>query len=208
MSEIGLERRPLPVGSIEIRSVGYWGMVGFILTEASLCVYLEFSYYYYAVQPHVGPWPPGGVPDLRYALPATIVLIVNAVALAWAERAIIRGRVLGSNLAMGVALLLGLAFVALEILEWQSQTFSIASSPYGSLFFGSEGIHMAHAVLGLLMLLPVLVWSLLGYFDRWRNTPIRVVAIYWYFVDAAWLSVFFMIYLTPRLGLIWHGGAS
>lgn len=97
MSEVSLERRPLPVGSIEIRSVGYWGMVGFILTEASLCVYLEFSHYYYAVQPHVGPWPPGGVPDLRYALPATIVLVVNAAALAWAERAIVRGRVLATT---------------------------------------------------------------------------------------------------------------
>ena len=45
------QRRPLPVGSIDTLAVGYWGMIGFIATEAALCIYLEFSYYYYAVQP-------------------------------------------------------------------------------------------------------------------------------------------------------------
>lgn len=205
MSEFTLRPRPLPVGSIEIRSVGYWGIIGFILTEAALCVYLEFSYYYYAVQPHIGPWPPDGIPNLRYAFPATIALLANGIALWWAERGIRRGSALANNAGLAAAVFLGLVFVALEAVEWQSQTFTLGSGPYGSLFFGIEGIHMAHAVAGLLMLLPVLVWTLMGYFDAWRNTPIRVVAAYWYFVDVAWFSVFFTLYLTPRLGLIWHG---
>jgi cytochrome c oxidase subunit III len=208
MSELSLQRRVLPVGSIDVLAVGYWGMIGFIATEAALCVYLEFSYYYYAVQPHVGPWPPGGVPALRYALPATIVLFANALVLAISEYALSRGRVLETNVGLLIALLLGLGFVALETLEWLGQPFGLTSGPYGSLFFGLEGVHMAHAVAGLLMLLPVIVWVLLGYFDRWRNTPIKVVAVYWYFVDVAWFSVFFTLYLTPRLGLIWHGTVS
>lgn len=208
MREMSLERRPLPVGGIATLSVGYWGIIGFILTEASLCVYLEFSYYYYAVQPHIGPWPPDGVPDLRYALPATILLIANGVALWWGERGLMRGNLLTNNIGLAVAFLLALAFVGLEAIEWESQSFTLSSGPYSSLFYGLEGVHMAHAVAGLLMLLPVLIWSLLGYFDTWRNTPIRVVAVYWYFVDVAWCTVFFAIYLTPRLGLIWHGAAS
>ncbi len=208
MSELSLSRRTLPVGSIDVLAVGYWGMIGFIATEAALCVYLEFSYYYYAVQPHVGPWPPGGLPNLRYALPATIVLFANGLVLAFAEYALRRGRMIATNIGLLMAFLLGLGFVALEALEWLGQDFGLTSGPYGSLFFGLEGVHMAHAVAGVLMLLPVIVWTLLGYFDAWRNTPIKVVAVYWYFVDVAWFSVFFTLYLTPRLGLIWHGGGS
>jgi cytochrome c oxidase subunit III len=208
MSEMSLETRPLPVGGITTLSVGYWGMIGFILTEASLCVYLEFSYYYYAVQPHVGPWPPGGVPDLRYALPATILLLVNGVVLWWAESRLLRGMLWANTIGLLVGFLLALGFIALEAIEWESQTFTLSSGPYASLFYGLEGVHMAHAVAGLLMLLAVIVWSALGYFDAWRNTPVRVVAVYWYFVDIAWFTVFFALYLTPRLGLIWHGAPS
>jgi len=207
-SEVTFEQRPLPVGSIDTLAVGYWGMIGFIATEAALCIYLEFSYYYYAVQPHTGPWPPGGPPELRYALPATIALLLNGVVLLWAERLLWRGRMSATTIALIVAFLLGIAFVVLEAFEWRSLTFGLSSGSYGSLFFGLEGIHMAHAVAGLLMLLPVMLWSLLGYFDAWRNTPIRVVATYWYFVDVAWLTVFFALYVSPRLGLIWHGVAS
>ena len=47
-----MEDRPLPTGSIGALANGYWGMIALIVTEAALFVYLEFSYYYYAVQPH------------------------------------------------------------------------------------------------------------------------------------------------------------
>jgi heme/copper-type cytochrome/quinol oxidase subunit 3 len=206
-AEVTLNRHPLPVGSIDTLAVGYWGMIGFIATEAALCIYLEFSYYYYAVQPHTGPWPPGGAPDLRFALPATIALLLNGVVLLWVERLLWRGRMSATGIGLIVAFLLGIAFVALEALDWQSLTFGLSSGSYSSLFFGLEGIHMAHAVAGLLMLLPVIAWTLLGYFDAWRNTPVRVVAVYWYFVDVAWFTVFFALYISPRLGLIWHGAA-
>ncbi|MBV8908141.1 MAG: hypothetical protein JOZ20_04000, partial [Sphingomonas sp.] len=51
MSEIALENRPLPTGSIGKLANGYWGIICFILTEAALFIYLQFSYYYHAVQP-------------------------------------------------------------------------------------------------------------------------------------------------------------
>lgn len=109
-----------------------------------------------------------------------------------------------SGLTLGF--LMGVAFVVIQGLEWENKTFSLSSGPYGSLFFIITGFHMAHVVVGLLLLLAVIVWSSLGYFGPARSAPVSISAIYWHFVDAVWLTVFFMFYLTPHLGLIWHAG--
>ena len=53
----------------------------------------------------------------------------------------------------------------------------------------------------LLVLLVLLFWSLFGYFDARRNAPVAIGSIYWHFVDAVWLVVFFTIYVTPYLGV-------
>ena len=45
------------------------------------------------------------------------------------------------------------------------------------------------------------LWCALGYFNRIRSAPVSIGAIYWHFVDAVWLVLFFTFYITPRLGL-------
>ncbi|MFO1533596.1 MAG: hypothetical protein ABR562_07900, partial [Thermoplasmatota archaeon] len=52
---LSAKRPPLPMGSIGLRSSGFWGMVFLVLSEASLFAYLFFSYFYFSVQPHPGP---------------------------------------------------------------------------------------------------------------------------------------------------------
>ena len=52
-----------------------------------------------------------------------------------------------------------------------------------------------------IMLSTVLAWSWLGHFNRVRYAPIHIGALYWHFVDAVWLAVFFTFYVTPFLGL-------
>jgi heme/copper-type cytochrome/quinol oxidase subunit 3 len=41
----------------------------------------------------------------------------------------------------------------------------------------------------------------MGYFNRFRYAHIHIGALYWHFVDAVWLAVFFTFYITPLLGL-------
>jgi cytochrome c oxidase subunit III len=199
-----LQDEALPVGSIGRRSNGWWAMLFIMLTEGALFAYLLFAYYYLAVQPHTGPWPPNGAPSLHLALPNTLLLLASSVAAWWGERGIESGR--SGRLAIGLAaaLVLGTAFVGVQLAEWHAKPFGIASNSYGSLYFTITGFHMAHVVAGLLMLAAVLAWCLIGMFDRWRNTPVAVSVVYWHFVDAVWLAVFFTFYITPYLGLA-HG---
>jgi cytochrome c oxidase subunit III len=191
---------PLLVGSIGRRSNGYWGMVLVVISEASLFAYLFFAYFYFAVQQHSSGWPPSGPPSLVYAIPQTIVLLLGCGSMWWADRGVMRADRLGLLIGLAVTLLLSIVFVILQCLDWADKPFSLATDSYSSLYFTITGVHLVHLLAGLVMVAAVLLWSVLGYFGPFRNTPVPTAALYWYFVTVIWLALFFTIYVTPYLG--------
>lgn len=198
MSEAALSTSPLPVGARGSNSIGWWGMLCLIATEACLFAYLLFSYAYIAVQR--GPsWLPQAHPSLALAGPNTIVLLASSVAAWWGEKGVKEGRPGRQILGLAVAPALGAVFLVVQAFEWKSKHFTLTTSSYGSLFFVITGFHMAHVIVGVLILTLVLVWSLLGYFNPRRHAPITIAAVYWHFVDAVWLAVFTTFYITPYL---------
>ena len=113
---------------------------------------------------------------------------------------IVRGRRLQLVGGIATAFVLGIVFVIVQLREWQTKGFSLHSGTYGSIYFVVTGFHLAHVIVGLLLLLALLVWAARGYFDRERHAPLTIGAIYWHFVDVVWLIVFSALYLVPRLG--------
>lgn len=197
--EEALREQALPLGSVDQRASGWWGMMGLILTEGSLFALLLFSYYYMAIQPRSAPWPTGGMPELTLALPNTLILLASSATVWWGERALRKGH--RRRLAVGLAatLVLGAAFAGIQIVEWRSKPFAPFADPYSSLYFTLTGFHLAHVAAGLLVLMALLAWTLLGYFGAGRRGAVATGAIYWHFVDAVWLAVFFTLYVTPHL---------
>jgi cytochrome c oxidase subunit III len=192
----------LPVGAVDTRASGWWAIIFVVFTEASLFAYLLFSYFYLAVQPHLpSTFPAGGVPSLALALPNTIVLLLSSVAVGWAQFNIEQNDKRRLALGLGVGAILGMIFLVVQYFEWATKPFSLASSSYSSLYFTVTGFHMAHVVVGVIMLWALFAWSLMGYFNRVRYVHIHIGALYWHFVDAVWLAVFFTFYLTPLLGM-------
>ena len=202
MSERIAIKGKLPVGAIDTRASGWWAMIFVVFTEAALFAYLLFSYFYLAVQPHMpGTFPEGGPPSLALALPNTLILLASSIAVGWAQLGIQRGSQARLVLGLAAGTLLGIAFLVVQYFEWAAKPFNIDTSNYASLYFTVTGFHMAHVVIGVLMLGALLLWSALGYFNRVRYAHIHIGALYWHFVDAVWLAVFFTFYLTPLLGM-------
>jgi len=199
MTIVATPRTGLPVGSVISHTVGWWGIIAGIVTEAALFGYLLFGYFYFAIQPHEM-WP-AEMPTFKLAGPNTVILLISSVAVWYGERGGRQGSRSKQATGLGIGVLLGVIFVVIQVLEWKSKSFSYNSGPYGSIFFVVTGFHMGHVVLGLLMLFPLTIWSMLGYFGPGRDAPISIGAIYWHFVDAVWLTVFFSLYITPYLGL-------
>jgi cytochrome c oxidase subunit 3 len=198
MADIALDQPRVPVGSIRRRGTGWWGVLTLILTEGSLFVYLLFSYYYFASQSSGG-FLPAKPPSLDLSLPNTAILLASSVAVWWSDVGVRRGRQGQLVTGLAIALVLGIVFVTIQLFEWREQTFTLRSSPFGSLFYTITGFHMAHVIVGLLVLSALLVWSMLGYFSSRRSAPILIGGAYWHFVDAVWLAVFFTFYITPYL---------
>ena len=194
------QRLDLPVGSIGRHANGWWGMMMLIVTEGALFVYLLFAYYYAAVQ-HQRNWLPEDLPDFRLSLPDTILLLLSSVVV-WRGKSLIKqGRSGATAVYLSVAALMGIVFVAIQALEWGTKKFTPFSGSYGSLYYIITGFHMAHVAAGVLILATLALWCALGYFNRIRSAPVSIGAIYWHFVDAVWLALFFTFYVTPRLGL-------
>jgi heme/copper-type cytochrome/quinol oxidase subunit 3 len=192
----------LPVGAIDTRATGWWAMIFVVFTEAALFAYLLFSYYYIAVQPHApNAFPEGGLPDLKLAVPNTIILLLSSGAVAWAQLNIEKNDKRHLVWGLGIAAALGVIFLIVQYFEWAAKPFALASSSYSSLYFVVTGFHMAHVVVGVIMLWALFAWSAMGYFNRVRYAHIHIGGLYWHFVDAVWIVVFFTFYVTPYLGL-------
>ena len=192
----------LPVGAIDTRASGWGAMIFVVFTEAALFGYLLFSYFYLAVQLHAaGTFPQGGAPSLMLALPNTIILLASSVAVGWAQFNIERDDNRRLVWGLGIGAVLGMVFLVIQYFEWAQKPFALASSSYSSLYFTVTGFHMAHVVVGVIMLWMLFAWSAMGYFNRVRFAHIHIGALYWHFVDAVWLAVFFTFYITPLLGM-------
>ena len=180
------------------RRPGTWGMGLLIATEASLFGYLLFSYFYVGALAH-GSWPPSGPPELRLALPNTLVLLLSSGTMYWAESGIRRGRPMRLRLGLLATLALGAAFLTVQVVEYRNNPVRPTTGAYGSLFFTVTGFHGAHVAVGLLMLAVVALRAFLGHFRAGRHEAVTNVSWYWHFVDAVWLVVFSSLYLSPRL---------
>ncbi len=190
----------LPIGSPARKASGWFGMMTLIVTESSLFVYLLFSYYYLALWGS-GDFVPSPQPKFDLALPDTAILLLSSLTVWWGERGTRTSSRRQIALGLAATIVLGAVFVGIQLVEWGGKPFHFNSSSYSALYFTITGFHMAHVVAGLVILAVLLLWDGLGYFDRRRHAALAIGAVYWHFVDAVWLAVFFTLYVTPYLGV-------
>lgn len=199
MADVLVPAEPLPVAPVGRRASGWYGMLLLIATEAALFIYLLFSYFYLGSQ-QPGPWPPSGPPALGIASANTLILLASSVTAWWGQRGIAKGSRGRLLVGLALSLVLGALFVGVQVHEWLSKSFTPATDAYGSLYFTITGLHIAHVVVGLLILACLLIWTAMGRFSAGRYVHVAVGVLYWHFVDAVWLVVFASLFLTPRLG--------
>ncbi|HEX2693390.1 MAG TPA: cytochrome c oxidase subunit I [Gemmatimonadaceae bacterium] len=195
--QIETEFGELPVGSSGRHSVGWWGMACVVATEAAFFGYLLFSYFYLGSL-STNPWP-DDVPRIGLPILNTLILIASSVAVWFAGRGIRRNRNNHLVAWLGTAIVLGVVFISLQLVEYGREKFSMTHDAYGSLFYTITGFHGAHVLVGLVMLVVVFVRATLGHFRPGRDEAVRNVSLYWHFVDAVWLVVFTSLYITPHL---------
>ena len=176
--------------------VGFWT---FITADASLFALLFFQFSHdRSSQPAVFD---EGQRDLIVLLGTvnTLVLVTSSWLMASAVRNMYRHSVrMGLRLIAGTAAL-GVVFAALKISEHVLTLRSghtVSTSPFFMYYFVITGIHLAHLILGVVVLI-IVGWRLRagirGPLDR---TFLECGAAYWHLVDLLWMFIFPMLYLA------------
>jgi cytochrome c oxidase subunit III len=201
MAEVATAVSPvrLPVGPVGRRGLGWWGVGALIVSEAALFSYLLFSYYYTGATA-----PPGWVlephPTLKLALPNTILLLASSGVTWWGERGVLTGVRAQALTGFGFAFLMGVVFAIVQGFEWYSKPFHFGDSSFSSLYYVTTGFHMAHLLVGVLVLAAIFLWTALDYFSPRRRLSVSAGVLYWHFVDIVWLFLFITFYIAPYLG--------
>jgi heme/copper-type cytochrome/quinol oxidase subunit 3 len=189
----------LPVGPVGRRGLGYWGVGTLVATEAALFSYLLFAYYYTGATAQPG-WLLEPHPDLKLALPNTLILLLSSGFAWFGERGVLKLRLLQALVGLGGALVLGTIFAVVQFMEWHAKAFQIGTSSYASLYFVTTAFHIGHVVIGLCVLAALFLWTALDYFSPRRQLTVSAGVLYWHFVDIIWVFVFATYYITPYLG--------
>jgi heme/copper-type cytochrome/quinol oxidase subunit 3 len=129
----------------------------------------------------------------------TAFLLSSSVFVWLAERVLRKGHRHGSIGLMLTAIALGMVFLLIQVKEWKDHLYGMTAHLYGSLYFTITGFHMAHVVVGLIVLGVMTLWIALGYLDQKRTAPITIGGLYWHFVDVVWLFIFSTLYLSPLM---------
>jgi cytochrome c oxidase subunit 3 len=100
---------------------------------------------------------------------------------------------------LGITVLLGVIFLALQALEYYEAYYhmglTLDSGIYGTTFFMLTGFHGAHVTLGTIMLLIAFLRSLKGHFNSKDQFGFEAAAWYWHFVDVVWVGLFLFVYV-------------
>ena len=137
--------------------------------------------------------------NLPYAATFTVILVASSVTCQLGVFAAERGDVYGLRRWFSLTLLMGLVFVLGQVNEYRTlvthEDTTIASSPYGSVFYITTGFHGLHVIGGLFAFVIVLMRSTVGRFSHEKATSAIVTSYYWHFVDVVWIGLFAAIYL-------------
>jgi heme/copper-type cytochrome/quinol oxidase subunit 3 len=175
-------------------SRGWWGIALFVASETTFFGLMIGSYFYLRFQ--VTDWPPAGVEKPKVALPLilTAILVSTTAPLIAAVRAGRAGRVALAWVLVLVALIVQSGYLGVQVHELLSELDKVhpKASAYGSVYITLLGAHHLHVAVGLLMELWLL-GRLFGGLTGYRLNALRVIALYWYFVNFVAVAVVFTV---------------
>jgi cytochrome c oxidase subunit 3 len=145
-------------------------------------------------------WPPPLQPRLPVEVTGvnTVVLLLSAVPMALALRAVRRGRRAALHRWIWQAALLGALFLAIQGYEWARLVhfgLTVTSGAYGATFYTLVGVHGAHVLGAVAWLLAVAVGARRGRFTPRAHAPVTLAAMYWFFVVFLWPVLYGLVYL-------------
>jgi cytochrome c oxidase subunit 3 len=213
MASMTLTPAPVKLASREVDA--RIGMVVFLASWGMVFATLFFAYSVYRVQAPV--WPPAGEPELPanarvVAWVNTALMLASSLVLHGTLTRLARGRAKRAPFAIAFVLLCGAVFLGTQLDTWVGLWqggLRLQDGLYIGLFYAITTFHGLHVLAGL----GLWIWVLPSV-RRVANAPVmpltdpsaereltrhrirlQSTAMFWHFVDAAWIGTFAVVYL-------------
>ena len=178
---------------------GSVAMAALIIGESAIFTIFVVAYLFYLGKSLTGPTPSE---VLEVPIFFTICLLSSSLTVHFAGKSLERNKrraFLGWWL---LTIVLGGLFLFGTGREWHQLIYehglTISTNLFGTTYYSLVGLHAFHVTAGLVMLSIVLIFAVLGRVSAEHSRRLDVLALYWHFVDAAWVVVFTVVYVLGR----------
>ena len=187
--------------------IAIWAFIG---SECFFFASLISTYLIYKGRSVIGPFPhtPWTDPstgqhfhpilNIPVTSSSTFVLLMSSLAMVLAHAAVERRDHKWSRIWLLTTALLGATFLGFQAYEFTSfvhEGLKVTTNLFGSTFFITTGFHGAHVTVGVLWLVTMWFIDMKRGLEPRDAVNVDVMALYWHFVDVAWVAIFTFLYL-------------
>lgn len=189
----------LPEVTFGYRNVVWWGTVAFMLIEGTSLAMCAATYLY--LRRNFATLPPArvAVPGLTLATIEVALMLASFVPNYFLAAAARRKDFGAVTVLLAVMLAFNLSFVVLRWFELGQLHVRWDANAYGS---SAWLVLLVHGTLLVAEVGELFVFGLIGWTGRWEEKHFpdtSDLALYWYFMVLAWLPLYAMVFLLPRV---------
>ena len=140
--------------------------------------------------------------SLPYVLVETLLLLTSSFTSGLALLAVHRNQRTRALQLLAVTALLGLAFLAMELVEFRhlvAEGHSWTQSAFLSSYFTLVGTHGLHITAGLIWLVILAVALFKKGTTQHNVRRLSLFSLFWHFLDIVWIFIFSVVYLLGAL---------
>lgn len=182
----------------QTKILGFWIFLG-----AEIMLFATLFATYFTLEHRTGNGPTGAeIFVLTPVLLETILLLTSSFTVGLGIHAMRLGRKKAMMSFFAITLLLGLAFLGVEIFEFATYVHEgagIQTSAFTSILLTTLGTHGIHVTIGLFWGLFILMQvKKRGLTPQTANKSF-IFSLYWHFLDVVWIFIFSFIYLKGMM---------
>lgn len=180
-------------------SLAWWGNLGFMLIEGTAFALAIGAYLY--LQSRTAGWPPPGdaPPDLLWGSVFTVLLLASVFPNWWVHRRARAQSARGVRIGAVMMDVIGLILLGVRGIEFGHLNIRWEHDAYGSVIWLLMILHASHIVTQLGETLVQTAWLHTHTIGEDQFADVEDNANYWNFVVLAWLPIYVLVYLWPRL---------
>jgi heme/copper-type cytochrome/quinol oxidase subunit 3 len=179
-------------------SLGWWGVVGFMLIEGMGFV-LAFGAYFYLI-PFEQQWPPAPTapPPLIWSTAFVVLILLSEVPNLLAARAARQLDLHGVRFWMTTTCVAALVVLLARAFELAALNVTWMETAYGSIVWALLALHTLHTVTDVYDSLVLDVLVFVKPVDGRKFSDVADNAMYWHFIVASAVVLYLIVYWTPR----------